>query len=244
MQLFKKYTILFFCIGIATGCHWFDDANNLDECSLNSSFPCPCDISCEGENVCVHTTGSRGSYGQCTLPCYGNHQLCTQAAAGFGSGICRENGYCAIACYDDVDCPPGMGCKDSICTPGELFDPAIDEVNSQTGDTSIPDTSTFITDTAAVDTATNIGDTADTDTMTAQRQIECVATCTAIFTCFPELDQPYSLQDFINGCVDDNWHSDVCGACRLNCDTSDCDLLAACFATCDELPTCQKQLQE
>ena len=240
----KRLFVFIFCISLFSGCHWFDDPNDLEDCPLGSSFPCPCTTNCEGDDVCVLTEGSRGSYGQCTLPCYGNHQLCTQAADGFGSGICMDDGYCAIACYDHGDCPAGMGCDNNICTPGFQFDPSVETGDSATTDTATHDTTKV--DTTTVDTGTgsdtggtDTGDTDSVDTISdAQRQAECVATCSKAFECSPD-DQPYSLQDFINACVDDNWHADACGACRLNCDTTGtCNDVALCFAACDELDAC------
>jgi hypothetical protein len=245
-------TVLLSVVFLLAGCHWFDDPNELEDCPFGSTYPCPCSTTCEGNNVCVVTDGSRGSYGQCTLPCNGNHQLCNQAADGFGTGVCLADGYCASACYEDADCPAGMGCDDNICVPGQLLDSSVVSRNS-TGE----DTGETGTDTA--DSATNTGQTADTgdsdsvDTETAdtgsdtvdvisdaQRQAECVATCSSVFTCFPD-NQPYTLTEFINACVDADWHGDPCGACRLSCDTNaSCTDLAVCFTSCDEQLACDK----
>jgi len=256
----KKGLLLILTVCSIAGCHWFDDPVELEDCPFGSTYPCPCSTTCEGDNVCVVTSGSQNNYGQCTLPCNGNHQLCNRAADGFGTGICLADGYCASACYDDGDCPAGMGCDANICVPGLPFDPTVVSRNATGEDTSDTGSETTDSDTAS-ETATTTGgvedtvgtdsgDTATVDTDTgdsdseepisdAQREAECVATCGAVFTCFPD-NQPYTLTEFINACVEADWHGDPCGACRLKCDTtSTCNDLAICFTQCDEQLACE-----
>ncbi len=122
------------------GCHFFEDSENVNECPLNSGYPCPCipdmaqydckglsDYYCckDGRSSCVYTdTPESRNRGICTKPCNGiDDSLSCRNTQDYGSeGICAmavgssdAPNFCEVICTPGVDdCPPGMECRDDI----------------------------------------------------------------------------------------------------------------------------------
>jgi hypothetical protein len=122
------------------GCHFFEDADNVDECPLNSGYPCPCDstqltVYCDdGRSACMYWNDP--TRGFCSLPCDGasDTQKCANTAAYGNEGICRfmadgstTPNYCGVVCQGNGggNCPPGMDCMTldgedyKVCFPRE-----------------------------------------------------------------------------------------------------------------------------
>lgn len=136
---------------LLTGCHFFEDAENVDECALNSGYPCPCvpnaahftckdksgDYCCEdGRSTCVYTTEINENRGICTLPCTGvaDTQSCIRTQ-GFGSqGLCAmlvnqstTPNYCELVCDPEIEnCSPGMECRTDLNTSFSVCRPEIE----------------------------------------------------------------------------------------------------------------------
>jgi len=126
------WSVLALC---CSACHFFEDSENVDECPLNSGYPCPClqDMAtrdcrdgigpycCEdGRSQCIFFPDRDETRGICSLPCTGvtDTQTCIRTE-GFGSeGICSLKvdssttpNFCAVVCNPGGnDCPPGMEC--------------------------------------------------------------------------------------------------------------------------------------
>ena len=126
----------------AAGCHFFEDSDEIDECPLNSGYPCACTSenafvakngNCYDGSTCLYITGDE-AHGFCAEPCDGLTDVssCT-GARGYGTeGVCwwqldaDEPNYCALFCDGAGmgNCAPGMSCKPptegasySVCVP-------------------------------------------------------------------------------------------------------------------------------
>lgn len=117
----KRFRLIWLSVFvIITGCHMFEDSENVDECPLNSGFPCPCSMEmsggfCEDQSHCV-TDGD--DYGICKMPC-GSTASCEETQGWGIAGLCdqdldEDGKYCQVICdHSDGDagyCPPGMDC--------------------------------------------------------------------------------------------------------------------------------------
>ena len=113
------------------GCHFFDDPDEMDECPLNSGYPCACtyedpDVAeygeCRDGSSCLFPeVGGDMAHGFCAAPCSGTTDVtsCT-GARGYGTeGVCwwavdaEEPNFCAVFCDGDGmgNCAPGMSCE-------------------------------------------------------------------------------------------------------------------------------------
>ena len=112
--------IIFSLFALLCACHMFEDPENVDECPLNSGYPCPCSMEtsegfCEDNSRCV---SGGDDYGMCKMPC-ASKDTCEETQGWGIAGICDEEKgedgkYCQIVC-DQRDgeagyCPPGMDC--------------------------------------------------------------------------------------------------------------------------------------
>jgi hypothetical protein len=115
-----------------SGCHFFEDSENVDECPLNSGYPCPCipetaNSNCldnsgrhcceDNQSRCLISADGDATRGICTLQCDGIEDTTCMNTKGFGSeGLCAlkvnssNPDYCAVVCNSRDDCPPGTGC--------------------------------------------------------------------------------------------------------------------------------------
>ncbi len=115
---------------LAASCHFFEDAENIDECPINSGYPCPCvpvDLAndpeakgfCDDGSNCIYNLADEEK-GFCSLPCQGATDLSScRRTDGFGSeGICSlvvgevsVPNQCVVVCSEDDECPPGLTCQ-------------------------------------------------------------------------------------------------------------------------------------
>ena len=116
-------------------CHFFEDSDNVDECGLNSGYPCPCvpedaDFECkngsgdycckDGRSSCVWFGDNNETRGICSMPCLGiaDSQSCINTKDFGSEGVCAmmvndatSPNYCEVVCDPESDeCPPGMEC--------------------------------------------------------------------------------------------------------------------------------------
>ena len=112
-----------------TGCHFFDDPDDLDECPLNWGYPCACTyddekVSLTGEcrdgSGCLYFDNE--SRGICANQCDGTSDVGScEETWGYGEeGLCwfQANGsdtpnFCAVFCQGNGrgNCSPGMECS-------------------------------------------------------------------------------------------------------------------------------------
>ncbi len=112
---------------LSAGCHFFESADDIDECPLNSGWPCPCDntqldnggLCDDRQSTCLWVNDE--TRGMCSLPCNGvSDTLTCRNTQDYGNeGICRFKtdesetpNFCGIICVGNGsgNCPPGMDC--------------------------------------------------------------------------------------------------------------------------------------
>ena len=116
---------------LAIGCHFFEDSDNIDDCPLNSGYPCPCTYDdsdvyqtgeCRDGSACLAYVDDQ-SHGICAETCSGvsDATSCFDTKAYGTEGLCwtgdsnvYPQNYCAVYCEgtEDDNCSPGM-----VCTP-------------------------------------------------------------------------------------------------------------------------------
>ena len=114
---------------LAVGCHFFDDADEIDDCPLNSGYPCACtyedalvarDGQCLDGSACLYW-GDDKTHGVCAEACDGVTDVtsCTEINGYGNEGLCwfqttdaDAPNYCAVLCDGDGmgNCAPGMSC--------------------------------------------------------------------------------------------------------------------------------------
>ncbi len=144
MYRFCKFFIFAFMLILVIGCHFFEDSDNVDECPLNSGYPCACspldeEITaskgfCRDFSTCIYFPNSDNTRGVCSPVCAGSTDTVTCSNTnGYGSeGLClmpsadnSEIFFCAVFCTksDMASCPPGQKCvllddgQNGVCYP-------------------------------------------------------------------------------------------------------------------------------
>jgi hypothetical protein len=210
-------TLLSFGV-IFTGCHLFEHPENIDDCPLNSGYPCPCNPSvapvCMDDSPCLFYNNPE--MGFCSRPCAGIHDDATcQETAGYGvQGLCRfttledstEPTNCQVACeYDNLvgECPPGLECI-----------PFADELTTYKVCYPI-------------------------EIATADTRSDCGSFCAKFINCAAESgeDPPLTVAECEQGCVDEDWMGRPCERCWFTCDVN---AICSEFFNCYEACGCEK----
>jgi len=188
-------------------CHLFEDPDTLDECPLNSGYPCPCNpqingAQCDDGSTCEFFDDP--GEGVCAATCRGieDRSSCRASRWDGEDGYCRlkANGAgmpnrCLAACWDETDCPPGMSCVFRQDDYGPFM---------------------------ACYPLEGIGTS------------PCERFCTKRFDCNGGPLDSITAEECIRSCETGNWDNDSCGSCWLACDvTSACDVFGECLGACD-----------
>ncbi len=195
-------------LGLVSGCHLFDDPETLEECPLNSGYPCPCtpgvnDSRCDDgssceffgdheKGVCSKSCIPGGRANECLAPrWYDTPGLC-QLATG---GSAEPNG-CVVTCEDQEDCPPGLSCMAQPAPSGQL-QALCYPVEMETAD-------------------------------------PCITLCNRIMVCYDSSKVEFTRGECLDWCVNDDWKNDPCLSCWLDCEMdAPCGEFSKCLNDCN-----------
>ncbi len=108
----------------------FGERADMDDCPLNSAYPCRCDgvKNCDDGSECVGLRPDQNG-GMCAAPCAGGDDAASCAeTGGYGlygecagyKGASETPEFCIVICEEDgqsAKCPPDFACENEICMP-------------------------------------------------------------------------------------------------------------------------------
>jgi hypothetical protein len=134
MSAIKVVMLLGLAAISTSGCHMFEDPNNLNSCPVGDGYPCSCDIDegplCDDNNRCYAVNEDfRGFCTQrCSVPsdCLGTRNFGLEGVCGLSINTPDRPDHCLVVCDDGrshAECPPGQTCEwqenlgYSVCLP-------------------------------------------------------------------------------------------------------------------------------
>jgi hypothetical protein len=194
-----------------SGCHFFENPDDIQDCPVGSGYPCAChsydnEGYCDDGSICIYFNNAEKGY--CSRQC-SDAATCEDGLAYGSAGVCQavlnsENipDQCVVACDYNGEvgaCPAGLQCisyQDNTyqyraCLPWEI--------------------------------------------KKSSEPASCGGFCDKFLSCNLEYDTGIDLsaEACEQACIADNWQEDPCYFCWMDCDTSvSCSDFLVCIDSC------------